>query len=103
MHTPGPWKLSDCGLGVWSGNEPLGKNKIVANCHACARSREENRANAALIVLTPELLELAKQVILAKDTEESVPVDIYHAAARLVARSECDLDIDVELEGGRHD
>lgn len=36
--------------------------------------------------LLHDLLELANQVVRAKDHEESVPVDIYHAAARLLAR-----------------
>ena len=36
--------------------------------------------------LLHDLLELANHVVRAKDHEESVPVDIYHAAARLLAR-----------------
>ena len=41
-----------------------------------------------LIHAAPAFRELAKQIVLAKDTEESVPVDIYNAAARLIARAE---------------
>lgn len=33
-----------------------------------------------------DLLDLAERIVLAKDDEQSVPVDIYHAAARLVSR-----------------
>jgi hypothetical protein len=40
--------------------------------------------------LSPDLLELARQIVLAKDNEESVPVGIYHAAVRIVARIEDD-------------
>lgn len=36
----------------------------------------------------PDLLELARQVVLAKDSEEGVPVDLYHAAVRIIARIE---------------
>jgi hypothetical protein len=40
-----------------------------------------------VIVVAPELLELAKQLILAKDDEESAPVDLYNTAVRLVAKA----------------
>jgi hypothetical protein len=40
--------------------------------------------------LSPDLLALARQIVLAKDTEEGVPADIYHAAVRIIARIEGD-------------
>ena len=39
-----------------------------------------------LVQAAPELLGLAEQIVLAKDGEESVPVDLYNAATRLIAR-----------------
>lgn len=59
-HTPGPWSLSDKGLGVWSTNQPLGDNKVIANCDAVSRVKSENLANARLIAAAPELLEVAQ-------------------------------------------
>ena len=50
QNTPTPWKTSTCGLGAWSGNEPPGANKIIANCDAVSRSKPENAANAGHIV-----------------------------------------------------
>jgi glucose dehydrogenase len=51
-HTPLPWKASDSGTGIWSANEPLGKNKIIAicSCDAVSRSKDENTANADFIL-----------------------------------------------------
>lgn len=55
-HTPGPWAITDDGVGVFSANMPLHQNKVIANCGAVAREREENEANARLIAATPDLL-----------------------------------------------
>lgn len=55
-HTPGPWKITDSGTGVFSSNKPLGQNGIIAICDAVARTREENEANARLIAAAPDLL-----------------------------------------------
>jgi hypothetical protein len=51
-HTPLPWKPSDSGTGIWSADEPLGKNKIIAicSCDAVSRPKDENTANAAFIL-----------------------------------------------------
>lgn len=50
-HTPLPWKLSDRGIGIFSDNEPLGNNRIIAicTCDAVSRPRDENKANAEFI------------------------------------------------------
>ena len=42
-------------------------------------------AAVRLVVAAPDLLALAKQIVRAKDTEESVPVALYNAAVRVIA------------------
>ena len=72
---------------VWERHPDGEYRKVPGSQWECVvpGSEDERLKKAA-----PDLLELARQVVLAKDTEESVPVDIYHAAVRIIALIEDD-------------
>ncbi len=72
---------------VWE-RHPDGKyRKVPASQWECVvpESADDRLKKAA-----SDLLELARQVVLAKDTEESIPVDLYHTAVKLIALIEDD-------------
>lgn len=56
-YTPGPWKRTHCGLGVFSTNMPEGKNLAICTTDVVRRTLEENQANSQLIVLSPRIFE----------------------------------------------
>lgn len=73
----------------------VGRSAIAeAKAAGIAPGPSHDKANACHGLSTPDLergilrdlIDLANQIVLAKDHDESIPVDIYHAAARLLAR-----------------
>jgi hypothetical protein len=56
-----------------------------------------------LIEAAPALLRLARQVVSAKDTQASVPVDMFDAATRILARIDADDPVAEPAEPGIHD
>lgn len=60
-HTPGPWALSDNGLGVFGPGEEWGIAQILLYCSTGEGiPDEEQKANARLIASAPDLLALAR-------------------------------------------
>jgi hypothetical protein len=96
-HAPEPW--TESGMAIIQD----ASGAIVADCDSPDLPAAMHRVNGCRIVAavnackglsTPELergilrdlFELANQVVLAKDTEESVPVKLYAAAVRVIDR-----------------
>jgi hypothetical protein len=72
---------------VWEKHPDGEYRKVpVSQWESVVPGSEDERLKKA----APDLLELARQVVVAKDTEESVPVHIYHAAVRIIALIEDD-------------
>lgn len=84
QHTPAPWKSSSHGMTNYSQEEVWGGN------HGIAVVLSENPnlyADARLIAAAPELIELAKQIVLADEEGETVPSDIVNSARVLLTKA----------------
>lgn len=82
QHTPAPWELRQSANGYWfidyeQGGE--GYTLIKLEC---------GERDARLIAAAPDLLELARQIVLAvEQTEGDVPTDILVGARAAIAKA----------------
>lgn len=88
QHTPGPWTTD--------GNAHTGDLDIVAptgriamlDCEFSEETDDVQTANALLIAAAPELLELARQIVLAAEQDEGgIPSDIVAGAKAAIAKA----------------
>jgi hypothetical protein len=82
-HTPGPWEArwSERGQYWFIDHEQGGEGYTLTklNCE---------EANARLIAAAPELLELARQIVLAAEQDEGeIPSDIVAGAKAAIAKA----------------
>ena len=83
QHTPAPWTVSD--------NAIYGSSGLIKPLIAYLDDRfvdEEAANNARLIAAAPDLLELARQIVLAAEQNEgSIPADIVSGAVAAIAKA----------------
>jgi len=81
QHTPGPWRPVTDGISHWV--EIDGIIAMVMNCH-----HKQAQLKAALIAAVPELLELARQIVLAAEQDEGeIPSDIVAGAKAAITKA----------------
>mgnify|MGYP003342593917 FL=1 len=83
-YTPGPWRVT--GPNVRSGDALVAV--VRDHWHDEKTPEEELKTNAHLIAAAPELLELARQIVLAADDNEGdIPNDIVAGARAAVHKA----------------
>jgi len=86
QHTPGPWNYSGpCEI---TGRYSIFHNGPLAYCADTTAKPGDGEANARLIAAAPDLLELARQIVLAAEQNEgSIPADIVSGAVAAIAKA----------------
>lgn len=85
-HTPGPWTVErESDKGGWKGIAIKAERAIVAN--VVMQLTENELANAKVIALAPELLDLAWSILALADQGKGNLNAIGHKASALIGRS----------------
>ena len=62
-HTPGPWELSSNRMAIWGKPEHCdGGYRFVATCENLVTPKPWTKADAALISIAPDMLDLLKKI-----------------------------------------
>jgi hypothetical protein len=88
QHTPGPWRYERANPSPTTGEHLIAgaKNGYLAEIRDCGSG--DVFANARLIAAAPDLLELARQIVLAADQNEGdIPADIVSGARAAIAKA----------------
>jgi hypothetical protein len=82
-HTPGPWELRQSTRhGYWFIDYPQQEGSATLTKLDC------DEADARLLAAAPDLLELARQIVLAAEQYESeIPSDIVAGAKTIIAKA----------------
>ena len=90
MHTPGPWAYDADSREIFADSDGFGWIALVKgnDSRGAPLPEHERLANANLIAAAPDLLELARQIVLAADDNEgSIPSDIVQGARKAISHA----------------
>lgn len=88
-HTPGPWAFRQDSRNIVSTPDNQGRYVTIGQLsESLFITDPEHAANARLIAAAPELLELARQIVLADEQREGdIPADIVAGAVAAIAKA----------------